>query len=661
MRKFYLFTLALLSAVGAWAQEETVYALTGVGSATTTLTNGGNYVIKCYGQADTPQRTWMYDNGNGGVKGTNQAECPTGIDAQRYVWKVTTTDGGTTYKFTNLLTNKQLTFNGNNNGSAVSTSDNGTAITIVKSGDNVGLKNSNGQYIDMGYYGTSAETWSGSVEGSRVMTIYEATISPTADYAKVVYNYQLEKGITRKTSDPVIVDLGAPYPAATGLPRGVTATLPEETVSLDVAVDHVVTKDVLCTQDLPFTIGEYYYNIKMHSNFPKFLKANGEKIACDERRILNYAEEDNYLWKFDGDAFGIKMISKNGKVVKSSGNGEATLSENPDDATEFVLSASGANAAWFCLKHTGSNNYLNAQTVVKHWSQNDAGSSMNIFNVTVDDAFNEIKTTAKFSILDGSVVVGPQEFASPVDINSAIDAAQAVVDTKDAKIAFMNGTQGQQILDYLNDRDDNGSLANIQFTMKEQYGTLIMPCPSSAVAGLKTYKCSAVDENNVVTLDPNVTNNGADGALEHNVPYIIEATPESKFTIIGWDKGSHATHKQGYLTGVLTNDGANIPVNNTGSSYVLAKNKEGKVGFFKVTGDEVKCPQYKCYLTVPASVPESTARAFYFSSDDVETGINAVEIEEATPANAVIYDLSGRRVQSAKSGLYIVNGKKVIK
>ena len=652
--------LALLSAVGAWAQDETVYALSSVGTTTaiTAPTNGGKYVIKCTGQGQNPPVTWMYDNGNGGVKAKNQTECPLGVDAKRYVWTVTTTttDGGTTYKFTNLLTNKQLTFNGNSNGSNVSTSANGTAITIVVSGNNVGLKNSNGQYIDMGASGTSAETWSGSVEGSRVMTIYEATISPTENYAKVVYNYQLETGITKKTSDPVIVDLNAPYPAATGLPRGVTATLPEGTVSLVDAVDHVVTKDVLCTQVLPFTIGEYR-NIKMHSNFPRFLKADGGKIAYGDRRILNYNEEDNYLWKFEGDAFGIKMISGNGKVVKSSGNGDATLSENRDDATEFELSASGANAAWFCLKLIGSNNYLNAQDgFVKHWTANDAGSSMNIFNVTVDDAFNEIKTTAKFSILDGSVVVGPQEFASPVDINSAIDAAQNVGDTRAEKIAFMNDTQGQQILDYLNDRDDNGSLANIQFTMQAQYGTLIMPCPSSAVSGLKTYKCSAVGVDNVVTLTPNGTNGG--GRLEQNVPYIIEADPEAKFTIIGWDKGSRATHKDGYLTGVLTKDGANIT--GTGNNYVLAKTKTGdKVGFFKVTGDAVKCPQYKCYLTVPAQ--QNSARVIYFSSDDVETSINAVETEETAPANAVIYDLSGRRVQGAKSGLYIVNGKKVIK
>ena len=91
-------------------------------------------------------------------------------------------------------------------------------------------------------------------------------------------------------------------------------------------------------------------------------------------------------------------------------------------------------------------------------------------------------------------------------------------------------------------------------------------------------------------------------------------------------------------------------------NYVLSK-YNGKLGFYKVgVGATVECPKYKCYLSKP-----SNARAFYFDDEDVETGINAVEIEEVVPADAAIYDLSGRRVQSAKSGLYIVNGKNVIK
>ncbi len=98
-------------------------------------------------------------------------------------------------------------------------------------------------------------------------------------------------------------------------------------------------------------------------------------------------------------------------------------------------------------------------------------------------------------------------------------------------------------------------------------------------------------------------------------------------------------------------------------AYVLSKPVDGEIGLYKATknqdGDSKWLNQgFHAYLPAdPAS-----ARFLTFDFDDnAETGISAVEIEEAAPANAAIYDLSGRRVQSAKSGLYIINGKKVIK
>ncbi len=100
----------------------------------------------------------------------------------------------------------------------------------------------------------------------------------------------------------------------------------------------------------------------------------------------------------------------------------------------------------------------------------------------------------------------------------------------------------------------------------------------------------------------------------------------------------------------------------TGDAYVLAMPSD-KVGLFKAqTTDGAWINNgFKAYLPKTA-VSGSSARFLTFDFDgNAETGINAVEIEEAAPANAAIYDLSGRRVQSAKSGLYIINGKKVIK
>ena len=104
-----------------------------------------------------------------------------------------------------------------------------------------------------------------------------------------------------------------------------------------------------------------------------------------------------------------------------------------------------------------------------------------------------------------------------------------------------------------------------------------------------------------------------------------------------------------------------------GAAYVLADGTSG-VGFYKATlnknetgntgSTHFKNNANKAYL--PASGAGARVLTFDFD-DNAETGINAVEIEEAAPANAAIYDLGGRRVQNAKSGLYIINGKKVIK
>ena len=98
-------------------------------------------------------------------------------------------------------------------------------------------------------------------------------------------------------------------------------------------------------------------------------------------------------------------------------------------------------------------------------------------------------------------------------------------------------------------------------------------------------------------------------------------------------------------------------------AYVLSKPAGGSVGLYKAEKNQTGNTQwlnqgFHAYL--PAGTGNARFLTFNFD-DNAETGINAVEIEEAAPANAAIYDLSGRRVQSAKSGLYIINGKKVIK
>ena len=125
-----------------------------------------------------------------------------------------------------------------------------------------------------------------------------------------------------------------------------------------------------------------------------------------------------------------------------------------------------------------------------------------------------------------------------------------------------------------------------------------------------------------------------------------------------------ATWNENLLSGTYTTQ--NITPGTGKTCYVLAANDSNKAGFYRAKlnqeGGAFQNNATKAYLSLDTVSNPNPARVLTFNFDDnTETGINAVEIEEAAPANAAIYDLSGRRVQSAKSGLYIINGKKVIK
>ena len=94
-----------------------------------------------------------------------------------------------------------------------------------------------------------------------------------------------------------------------------------------------------------------------------------------------------------------------------------------------------------------------------------------------------------------------------------------------------------------------------------------------------------------------------------------------------------------------------------GEAYVLG-NVDG-IGLYKakLTDGSFLNNAGKAYL--PASAVPAGARFLSFDFGGNETAIESVESETAT--DAIVYDLAGRRVKAAQKGLYIVNGKVVIK
>ena len=101
-----------------------------------------------------------------------------------------------------------------------------------------------------------------------------------------------------------------------------------------------------------------------------------------------------------------------------------------------------------------------------------------------------------------------------------------------------------------------------------------------------------------------------------------------------------------------------------GSAYVLSNGEYG-IGFYLVTLDKdaegADGTTHFLNNANKAYLPVSDAVYDFLGFDSGTTGIIETENGNAETGNAAIYDLSGRRVQKAQKGLYIVNGKKVIK
>ena len=144
-----------------------------------------------------------------------------------------------------------------------------------------------------------------------------------------------------------------------------------------------------------------------------------------------------------------------------------------------------------------------------------------------------------------------------------------------------------------------------------------------------------------------------------NEPLVIKA--EAGTYVLNFTTSDKETYKSANMNDLEgTDEKTALTANDSYYFYALslnAANELNSVGFYWMneTGAAFTNGAHKAYLKL-AKGNGAAVKGFAFN--DLETAIQEVE---ANTACGALYDLSGRKVNKAQKGIYIINGKKVVK
>lgn len=178
----------------------------------------------------------------------------------------------------------------------------------------------------------------------------------------------------------------------------------------------------------------------------------------------------------------------------------------------------------------------------------------------------------------------------------------------------------------------------------KKYASAYLPFAVSSVADATAYTGALNTEKTAIDMT-------ATTSVPANTGFVLVGTENKATLTIGTADAISGTN-------ALTGSNFNTALTDaTRANYLVFGVNAGNVGFYTPSSSVPSIPANKAYIN--ASAVAGSAIALNFGN--TVTGINAATINNGEN-NAPIYDLSGRRVWApVKGGLYIQNGKKLVK
>lgn len=426
-----------------------------------------------------------------------------------------------------------------------------------------------------------------------------------------------------------------------------------------------------CYYRIQNTVNETYTGIEIANQFAGTSQMKNYTLNQNDPRQIWKLEQDGEKYYLVNVASGLypQTIAQGSDKTTSVGEKKSDLNFRWE---VYTPATSVSDAQYNIFFGEGNNGQINVEANgnVNYWYGNNAHhylwkvkkTDAEILTLVNNWAKSENLTTnanaTKLNVIpDVAQVISPSEFAKPNVVNAAIDAVKAYKDAPEPTLSQAQALYNNYAIvnNYVNQANTYGGILDVEYDLKGQYGTIILPVNYASPNNVKFYTCATAGANGVLNLVE--TNTGS----KKNLPYIVEYTGEDvptpqtpkRYQIIGYKGGAKTTNQTvGLLTGVLVEDG-HVP----SGSYILSK-YNGRFAFYKVDGENVKqAQQYRCYLTIPADQPTAVS-AFYLNGEGETTGINA--LLNGNNGETEIYDLSGKRLNHLQKGINIVNGQKVL-
>lgn len=280
-----------------------------------------------------------------------------------------------------------------------------------------------------------------------------------------------------------------------------------------------------------------------------------------------------------------------------------------------LVKAGSTVTFWYCRASSSNTGYVNLYKATKSGSTYSVNTTVSYGSVSSESTI--MAESAEFTIPedDGDVYVAIRLSRAAID-----DFTYTPVDGAAATVSVITGNEGYTT--FASDKVLNLTTASL---------------PN----GLEAYKAKVVGTT--------VTLTKLNQTVPANTAILLKGAPYTEYQI--------ATAAEG--TAVADNDFL-VKEQLTGSSdYIFALKKNSDLEFVRYTGSIDALPAGKAYLSVPASNFTGGARLSISFSDE-STGIKTIDNSQVENENC--YNLQGQKVQNAKKGgLYIVNGKKVVR